>query len=132
MGAVNANMFSVAKLCVAAAQRAYFPTILANLHCSTARDEASYFRRTLSRPLQLPVLVFAKLTRRLRWEHSVPVYVSLGSLDVCLGHTRSPFRANSSDRFALLLNGILTSLFILAGSLTGLITLIGIHPYNLS
>ncbi|KAI1117228.1 amino acid/polyamine transporter I [Nemania sp. NC0429] len=105
MGAVNANMFSVAKLCVAAAQRAYFPTILANLHCSTARDEASYFRRTLTRPLQLPVLVFAKLTSRLRWEHSVPV-------------------------FALLLNGILTSAFILAGSLTGLITLIEMIKFS--
>ncbi|KAI1180803.1 amino acid/polyamine transporter I [Nemania sp. FL0916] len=101
MGAVNANMFGIAKLCVAAAQRAYFPPILANLHCNTARDEPHYLRRSVIWPFQLPVLAFAKLTRRLRWERSVPV-------------------------FALLLNGILTSLFITVGSLTGLITLIEI------
>ncbi|KAI1754627.1 amino acid/polyamine transporter I [Xylaria castorea] len=103
MGAVNANIFAVTRLCVAAAQRAYFPLMLANLHCCTARDEASYFRRTLAWPFRLPVLALARLTRRLRWEYSVPVYVSL---------------------FPLLLNGILTSFFILVGNLTGLITLI--------
>jgi hypothetical protein len=79
MGAVNANMFAVAKLSVAASQRAYFPPILANLHCGTARDEAAYLRRTLPRPIRLPVLVFARLTRRLRWEQSVPMYVRLMS-----------------------------------------------------
>ncbi|KAI0452257.1 amino acid/polyamine transporter I [Xylaria acuta] len=99
MGAVNANIFAVTRLCVAAAQRAYFPLVLANLHCCTARDEASYFRRTLAWPLRLPVLGLSRLTRRLRWEYSVPV-------------------------FPLLLNGILTSFFILVGNFTGLITLI--------
>ncbi|KAI1420628.1 amino acid/polyamine transporter I [Xylaria sp. FL1777] len=106
MGAVNSNMFAVAKLCVAASQRAYFPPILANLHCSTARDEEPYFRRALAWPLRPPVLVFVRLTRRLRWERSVPV-------------------------FALLLNGILASFFILIGSFTGLITLIGYTPFHL-
>ncbi|KAJ2989752.1 hypothetical protein NUW58_g2474 [Xylaria curta] len=99
MGAVNANMFGAARLCVAAAQRAYLPLVLANLHCRTARDEASYFRRTLPWQFRLPVMVLARLTRRLRWEHSVPV-------------------------FALLLNGALTSFFVLVGSFTGLLTLI--------
>ncbi|KAI1152525.1 amino acid/polyamine transporter I [Nemania diffusa] len=99
MGAVNANMFGVVKLCVAAAQRAYFPLAMANMHCYTARDEASYFRRTIVWPFRLPVLFLAKLTFSLRWEHSVPV-------------------------FPLLLNGILTSFFVLVGSLTGLISLI--------
>ncbi|KAI3325069.1 amino acid/polyamine transporter I [Xylariaceae sp. AK1471] len=99
MGAANANMFAVAKLGVAASQRAYFPLILANLHCSAARDEAAYLRRALPWPFRLPVLVFARLTRRLRWEHSVPI-------------------------FALLLNWVLTSFFILVGSFNGLITLI--------
>ncbi|KAI0490944.1 amino acid/polyamine transporter I [Xylaria cf. heliscus] len=99
MGAVNANIFAVTRLCVAAAQRAYFPLMLANLHCRTARDEASYFRRTLAWPFRLPVLALARLTRRLRWEYSVPV-------------------------FPLLLNAALTSSFILVGDFTGLITLI--------
>ncbi|KAI0434552.1 amino acid/polyamine transporter I [Xylaria sp. FL1042] len=99
MGAVNSNMFATAKLCVVASQRAYFPPMLANLHCCTAQDEEHYFRRVLTWPFRPPVLVFARLTRRLRWEHSVPV-------------------------FALLLNGILASVFILVGSFTGLITLI--------
>ncbi|KAJ3565420.1 hypothetical protein NPX13_g7507 [Xylaria arbuscula] len=100
MGAVNANLFAVAKLCVAASQRAYFPPILANLHCCTARDEKAYLRRALAWPFRPPILIFMRLTRRLRWEHSVPV-------------------------LALLLNGILTSLFIMVGSFTGLLTLIG-------
>ncbi|KAI0525653.1 amino acid/polyamine transporter I [Xylaria bambusicola] len=99
MGAVNANLFAVAKLCVAASQRAYFPPILANLHCCAARDEEAYFRRALSWPFRPPVLLFVRLTRRLRWEHSVPV-------------------------LALLLNAMLTSLFILVGSFTGLLTMI--------
>lgn len=36
------------------------------------------------------------------------------------------------DRFPLLLNGILTSFFVLVGSLTGLISLIGIYSPFLS
>ncbi|KAI1827945.1 amino acid/polyamine transporter I [Xylaria intraflava] len=99
MGAVNANMFAVAKLCVAASQRAYFPPVLANLHCYSARDEAAYFRRVVPRPFRLPVLAFARLTRRLRWEYSVPV-------------------------LALLLHGVLTSGLILVGDFTGLVTLL--------
>ncbi|KAI8625147.1 amino acid/polyamine transporter I [Xylariaceae sp. FL1651] len=101
MGAVNANMFAVAKLCVAASQRAYFPSILANLHCCTARDEAAYFHRALPWPIRLPIQVLARLTRKLRWEQAVPI-------------------------FALLLHGILTSVFVLIGSFSGLITLIEI------
>ncbi|KAI1438745.1 amino acid/polyamine transporter I [Xylaria sp. CBS 124048] len=99
MGAVNANMFAVAKLCVAASQRAYFPPVLADLHCSGAQDEAAYFRRVVPWPFRLPVLLFARLTRRLRWEYSVPV-------------------------LALLLHGVLTASFILVGNFAGLITLL--------
>ncbi|KAI0967517.1 amino acid/polyamine transporter I [Xylaria arbuscula] len=106
MGAVNANMFATAKLCVAASQRAYFPPMLANLHCCAARDEEPYFRRQLAWPFRPPVLAFARLTRRLRWEHSVPV-------------------------FAFLLNGILASVFIVIGSFTGLINLIGYTFFHL-
>ncbi|TGJ86033.1 hypothetical protein E0Z10_g2780 [Xylaria hypoxylon] len=75
MGAVNATLFGATKLCVAASQRAYFPPILANLHCRTAQDEEPYFRQALAWPFRLPVLVFVKLTRRLRWEYSVPVHI---------------------------------------------------------
>ncbi|KAI1126045.1 amino acid/polyamine transporter I [Nemania abortiva] len=105
MGAVNVNMFAVAKLCVVAAQRGYFPPILANLHCRTEQDETHYFRQILAWPFRLPALAFARLTRRLRWEHSVPV-------------------------FALLLNGILASFFVLVGSLTRLITLIEMIKFS--
>jgi hypothetical protein len=91
MGAVNANMFAVVKLVVAASQRGYFPPVLANLHCRTARDEAAYFRQALSSPFRLPVQLFTRLTRRLRWEHSVPMYVSRRSDDVCLTHNLFPF-----------------------------------------
>ncbi|KAI0205379.1 amino acid/polyamine transporter I [Astrocystis sublimbata] len=99
MGAVNANIFAVTRLCVAAAQRAYFPLILANSHCCTAQDEDAYFHRTLAWPLRLPVLGLAKLTRKLRWDYSVPI-------------------------FPLLLNWFLTSAFILAGSFSSLLNLI--------
>ncbi|KAI0396120.1 amino acid/polyamine transporter I [Xylariaceae sp. FL0594] len=101
MGAANANVFAIGKLSAVASRRAYLPPILANLHCCAARDEAGYLARVLPWPLRLPVLVLAKLTRRLRWEHSVPI-------------------------FALLLNWALTSVFILVGNFTGLITLIEI------
>ncbi|KAI1325336.1 amino acid/polyamine transporter I [Xylariaceae sp. FL0255] len=105
MGAINANMFTTAKLAVAASQRAYFPAILANLHCGTARDEAAYFDRTLPStswwlvPLRWSAKCIARLTRELRWENSVPF-------------------------FALLLNGVLTSVFVLVGTFSGLINLI--------
>ncbi|KAI1813956.1 amino acid/polyamine transporter I [Poronia punctata] len=101
MGAANASMFAISKLAVAASQRGYFPPILANLHCCTPRDEATYLDRAVPWPFRVPLLVVARLTRRLRWEHSVPV-------------------------FALLLNWALTSTFILVGGFTGLITLIEI------
>lgn len=73
MGALNANVFATAKLCVAASHRNYFPAILANLHCSTARDEAAYFDETLPWVFRVPVMLFARLTRNVRWQRSVPV-----------------------------------------------------------
>ncbi|KAI1262440.1 amino acid/polyamine transporter I [Xylariaceae sp. FL1019] len=99
MGAVNANMFAVAKLTVVAAQRAYVPPILANSRCETSSDEAAYLRRTWPWPLQVPVQVFARQTRKLRCDQSVPT-------------------------FALLLHGVLTSLFILVGTFSDLIALL--------
>ena len=44
MGAVNANIFATAALCVAASKQEYFPRVLANLHYSDGEDETSYYR----------------------------------------------------------------------------------------
>ncbi|KAI0471936.1 large neutral amino acids transporter small subunit 1 [Xylariaceae sp. FL0804] len=103
-GALNANVFATAKLCVAAAQRGYFPAVLANLHCSDARDEAAYFRQVVPWLFRFPVRCFARLTRRVRWEQSVPI-------------------------FALSMNGALASLFVVIGSFNGLITFVGLSQY---
>lgn len=75
MGALNANVFATAKLVVAGSHRNYFPSILANLHCHTARDEEAYLDKQVPWIFRLPVKGFAKLTRELRWAQSVPLYV---------------------------------------------------------
>ncbi|CAJ2507733.1 Uu.00g089190.m01.CDS01 [Anthostomella pinea] len=70
----------------------------------TARDEAAYFRQTLPWMVRLPVQVFARATRDLRWEQSVPI-------------------------FALLMNGTLASFYVAIGSFNGLVTFIGLSDY---
>ncbi|KAH8652364.1 large neutral amino acids transporter small subunit 1 [Xylariales sp. PMI_506] len=103
MGALNANLFATAKLCVAAAHRRYFPAVLANLHCSSAHDEAEYLEQTIPWLFRLPIALLARLTRKLRWQQSVPI-------------------------LALLLNGALASLYVLVGSFNALVTFIGMCP----
>jgi solute carrier family 7 (L-type amino acid transporter), member 6 len=76
MGALNANMFATAKLCVAAAHRKYFPAALANMHCTSAKDEEDYLDRRLRiipTPVRSPLLAFAEATRELRWDKAVPM-----------------------------------------------------------
>ncbi|SPN97249.1 uncharacterized protein DNG_00763 [Cephalotrichum gorgonifer] len=73
MGALNANIFSTAKIAVTASEVGYFPAILANLHCKSAKDESA---------------------------------------------------------FALVLNGVLTSLYVLVGSVGGLVPFIGATEYT--
>ncbi|POS78175.1 large neutral amino acids transporter small subunit 1 [Diaporthe helianthi] len=80
LGALNANVFATSRLCVAAAHRGYFPTTLANLHCSSEADEVTYLEQALvglRRPgfsvLKIGVTWFAKATRELRWRKGVPV-----------------------------------------------------------
>ncbi|KAG6356854.1 hypothetical protein INS49_014728 [Diaporthe citri] len=105
-GALNANVFATSRLCVAAAHRGYFPAALANLHCRSEADEADYLEEALvglKRPvfsvLKIGVTWFAEATRELRWRRGVPVY-------------------------AMLLNGLLSAFFIVAGSFNGLVVLI--------
>ncbi len=76
MGALNANIFATAKLSVMASRRTYFPAVLANLHCSSAKDEPEYLEsslRMLPRPLRSAAILFASSTKQLRWQRSVPV-----------------------------------------------------------
>ncbi|KAI3392901.1 hypothetical protein diail_4988 [Diaporthe ilicicola] len=112
LGALNANVFATAKLCVAAAHRGYFPAVLANLHCRSEADEGEYLEAALvgvNRPvfsvLKTSVTWFAEATRELRWRRGVPVY-------------------------AMLLNGLLAAFFIVAGGFNGLVVLIGLAEYT--
>ncbi|KAJ0117821.1 mino acid [Diaporthe amygdali] len=112
LGALNANTFATARLCVAAAHRGYFPAVLANLHCRSEADEADCLEEALvrlKRPgfsfLTTGVIWFAEATRELRWRKGVPVY-------------------------AMLLNGLLAAFFIVAGSFNGLVVLIGLAEYT--
>lgn len=76
MGALNANVFATARLCVAASHRSYFPRILANLHCLSEKDEAEYLEhnfRMLPSFLRGGVTKFARWTESLRWHRSVPM-----------------------------------------------------------
>ena len=82
MGALNANVFATAKLCVVASRRAYFPAVLANLHCESAKDEPEYLAdrlRSWPSPARGLVMLFARATSQLRWQNSVPMYVSQSS-----------------------------------------------------
>ncbi|KAL1852861.1 hypothetical protein Daus18300_012025 [Diaporthe australafricana] len=112
LGALNANVFATARLCVAAAHRGYFPAVLANMHCRSEADEADYLEEALAglkRPvlsvLKTGVTWFAEATRELRWRRGVPVY-------------------------AMLLNGLLAAFLIVAGSFNGLVVLIGLAEYT--
>ncbi|KAH8891292.1 large neutral amino acids transporter small subunit 1 [Thozetella sp. PMI_491] len=107
MGALNANVFATAKLCVAASRRTYFPAVLANLHCASAKDEPEYLELTLRRlpsAVRAPVRGVADATRHLRWHNSVPIY-------------------------ALVMNALLASFFVVIGSFNGLVTFIGLAEY---
>jgi len=76
LGALNSNVFALAKICVAASQRGYLPRILANLHCASAKEEAGYLGRLLSAlpaALRGGVVAFSDWTQRLRWQGSVPM-----------------------------------------------------------
>ncbi|ORY71245.1 large neutral amino acids transporter small subunit 1 [Pseudomassariella vexata] len=104
MGSLNSNVFATAKLLVAASHRNYFPAILANLHCSTAHEEAAYLDQNLPWLFRVPVAALAQMTQTLRWQRSVPI-------------------------FALLLNGLMASVYVMVGSFNGLVTFIGMAEY---
>ncbi len=76
MGALNSNVFALAKICVAASHRNYFPLILANLHCRSVKDEADYLDKIF---VAVPAVIrrglfgFSNWTQSLRWHRSVPV-----------------------------------------------------------
>jgi solute carrier family 7 (L-type amino acid transporter), member 6 len=76
MGALNANVFATARLCVAASKRSYFPGILANMHIRQGEEESEYYKRKLERSptiIRKTISSFASLTNTLRIEKGVPV-----------------------------------------------------------
>ena len=76
LGALNSNVFALAKICVAASQRSYLPKILANLHCTDAREEADHLGRGLGAfpsVIKGAVVAFSEWTQHLRWQRSVPM-----------------------------------------------------------
>lgn len=72
LGALNANIFATSKLCVAASHRAYFPRMVANLHCASAREEAHYLDETLPF-FKGGAIWLAEVTQDLRWNNAVPM-----------------------------------------------------------
>jgi L-type amino acid transporter 6 len=76
MGALNANIFATARLCVAASKRSYFPGILANMHIRQEEEESEYYKRGLEgcpAIIRKTISSFASLTNTLRIEKGVPV-----------------------------------------------------------
>lgn len=121
MGALNANVFATAVLCVAASKRSYFPKIFANLHCSAGEDESNYYRRVLQRypaPLRDGMVWFSSKTAALRLKRSVPMWV----------HTYTPNTGEAADlyiSYAMLVNGCIACFYIVIGTFNGLVTFIG-------
>jgi L-type amino acid transporter 6 len=76
MGALNANVYATARLCVAASQRLYFPGILANMHIRQGEEESEYYERKLqgsSAVVRKTIASFASSTTTLRIEKGVPM-----------------------------------------------------------
>jgi L-type amino acid transporter 6 len=76
MGALNANVYATARLCVAASKRLYFPGILANMHIRQGEEESEYYERKLqgsSAVFRKTISSFANSTSTLRIEREVPV-----------------------------------------------------------
>lgn len=73
LGALNANIFATSKLCVAASHRAYFPRVIANLHCASAREEIGYLEERTPLFIKGGVLWLADVTQDLRWNKAVPM-----------------------------------------------------------
>ncbi|WQF79700.1 Putative amino acid/polyamine transporter I [Colletotrichum destructivum] len=109
MGALNSNVFATAKLVVVASQRGYFPAILANLHCSHEKDEAACvdeYMASLPRLAKVPIKCFLSWTQNRRWRRNVPL-------------------------LPLLLNCVLSVVYVVVGSFNGLVTFIGLAAYTI-
>jgi amino acid transporter len=79
LGALNAHAFATARLCVAAGQRQYFPSILANQHFQLDVPESEYYAEKLQRlppALQHLILRFASMTVELRCVMEIPMSVA--------------------------------------------------------
>jgi len=76
MGALNANVYATARLCVAASKRLYFPGILANMHIRHGEEESEYYERKLqgsSAVFRKAISSFANSTSTLRIDKGVPM-----------------------------------------------------------
>lgn len=121
MGTMNANVFATAILCVAASQRSYFPRIFANLHVSEGENESFFYKRMFSQRLGVVrrfILAVAEQTSNLRLKRNVPVYVYIFQVF---------FRKINIGkyRYAMILNALITSPYIIIGTFNGLVTFIG-------
>ena len=76
LGALNANVFATATLCVAASHRGYLPPVFANLHCPNPAEETAQVKNCLGAlPIFLskPATLFSSRTARKRWSEKVPM-----------------------------------------------------------
>lgn len=132
MGALNSNVFAIGRLAVAASQRRYIPKVFAvqkNTGVTVEREE-----RWLLEKIQKLwpawaawfIASFVTATRSLRLEEGVPVYVYPTPLRCTLTLRNKLFNHNS---YAMFLNALLASIYLLLGTFHGLLTFIGITEY---
>jgi solute carrier family 7 (L-type amino acid transporter), member 6 len=76
MGALNANVFATARLCVAAGEGSCFPGMLANVRVRRGEEEPECYEGKLEGSpaiIRKAALSFAGLTNTLRIKKGVPV-----------------------------------------------------------
>ncbi|KAF8866377.1 amino acid transporter [Acephala macrosclerotiorum] len=107
LGALNSSIFAMGRLIVVASERKYVPSFFGDPEHESKEEESFHYRNYLRgwpKPLVSAVMKLIQKTETLRWDHKVPVY-------------------------ALLFNALLSSIYIIFGTFSFLLTFIGIAEY---
>lgn len=115
-------MFAMGKLIVSASERNYVPSFFGDPEHENKEEESFHYRNYLRgwpKSAALVVMTLVQKTETLRWDHKVPVCVySLG--------LRYSVEKSNDYSYALLLNVLLSSVYIIFGTFSFLLTFIGI------
>ncbi|KAE8452143.1 hypothetical protein EG329_001610 [Mollisiaceae sp. DMI_Dod_QoI] len=107
LGALNSSIFAMGRLIVVASERRYLPSFFGDPEHESKEEETFHYKNYLRgwpSPIVSSVMMLIQKTETLRWDHKVPVY-------------------------ALLLNALLSSIYIVFGTFSFLLTFIGIAEY---